>query len=88
MLKNDAFDDENLYNLATFIISLVQKFQPPVMDTDVETWKIGMLNELGSENFNYTDFLVVFFKSIFNMIETIVKYHNKYVLEQTDQVEI
>ena len=70
MIENDAFDDKNLYNLATYIISLIKQFQPAIMDEDVNNWEQGMLQQF-TEKFEYSDFLVTFFKSVFNMIENI-----------------
>ena len=73
MVEHQAFDDENLYNLATYIISLIKRFQPPVMDEEVEEWEQGILHIM-SEKFDYTKFLVTFFMSVFNMIQTITTY--------------
>ena len=77
MLTHDAFDDQNLYNLAMFIISLVKRFQPDIMNEGMDVWERGMSNELKSGIINYTEFLIVFFKSVFNMIETIIHEYNK-----------
>ena len=41
MVNNDAFDDENLYKLAVYIISLIKRFQPPIMDEKVNEWEKG-----------------------------------------------
>ena len=73
MVEHQAFDDGNLYNLATYIISLIKRFQPPVMDEEVEEWEQGMLHIM-SEKFDYTKFLVTFFRSVFNMLQTITTY--------------
>ena len=73
MITHDAFDKEDLYKLTTYIISLVKRFQPPVMDEKVEEWEQGMLNELECD-IKYSDFLVIFFKSVFNMLDTIIHY--------------
>ena len=73
MITHQAFDDENLFNLATYIISLIKRFQPPVMDDDINNWEITMLNELKND-FNHSTFLVTFFKSVFNMIHSIIFY--------------
>ena len=84
MIANNAFEDENLYNLATYIISLIKRFQPPIMDEEVDTWEQGMLAQF-KESFEYSDFLVTFFKSVFNMIENIIIY-NKQLLENLDNI--
>ena len=43
------------------------------MDEKVEEWEKDMLMEFERE-IKYSDFLVVFFKSVFNMIDTIIEY--------------
>lgn len=71
MLVNNAFDDENLYNLAKYIISLIKMFQPPAMDSEVTAWEQQMMHQFEGP-FEYSEFLVIFFKSVFNMINTIL----------------
>ena len=83
MVEHSAFDDENLYKLTTYIISLIKKFQPPVMDEEVEEWERGMLHIM-SQKFDYTKFLVIFFRSVFNMIQTITTYL-KIAAEELDE---
>ena len=73
MLINDAFDESDLFKLTTYMISLVKRFQPPVMDDDVCIWEESML-EYFKKKFQYSDFLIIFFQSIFNMIYSIVLY--------------
>lgn len=73
MAEHNAFDDDNLYNLAMYMISLVQQFQPPVMDKKVEEWKDNMIYTL-KQPLIYSDFLCIFLKSLFNMIQEIIKY--------------
>jgi hypothetical protein len=80
MVNNDAFDDENLYKLTVYIISLIKRFQPPVMDEKVNEWEKGMLEQFKSK-FNYSNFLVVFFNSVFNMVANIVMYSRKFLDE-------
>ena len=80
MIENDAFDDKNLYNLAVYIISLIKRFQPAIMDEDVNKWEKSMLQQF-TEKFEYSDFLVTFFKSVFNMIENIGGWANKFMEE-------
>ena len=43
------------------------------MDEEVEEWEQGMLHIM-SEKFDYTKFLVTFFRSVFNMLQTITTY--------------
>jgi len=73
MVLNDAFDDESLYNLSVYIVSLVKRFQPPVMDSAVIEWEQNMLEKFKTK-FEYSDFLVSFFRSVFIMLEEIVEY--------------
>ena len=80
MIENNAFDDKNLYNLAVYIISLIKRFQPAVMDEDVNEWEQGMLQQF-TEKFEYSDFLVTFFRSVFNMLENIGGWANKFLEE-------
>ena len=70
---NDAFDDFDLFKLTTYMISLVKRFQPPVMDDDVCIWEESML-EYFKKKFQYSNFLIIFFQSIFNMMHSIVIY--------------
>ena len=44
MIVNNAFADEDLSTLSRYIISLIKRFQPPVMDEDVNMWEQTMLN--------------------------------------------
>tara|TARA_B100000427_G_C15433214_1_gene561789 strand:+ start:21 stop:527 length:507 start_codon:yes stop_codon:yes gene_type:complete len=76
MIENNAFEKSELYNLSIYIISLVKKFQPAVMDEDVINWEKNMIKHF-DEEFNYTYFLVIFFKSVYNMIHTIIFYITK-----------
>ena len=76
MIDNNAFDDENLYNLAVYIISLIKQFQPPIMDEKVNLWEEQMLKQF-QQKFDYSEFLMIFFQSVFNMIETIIFYTKK-----------
>jgi len=76
MIENNAFDDDNLYKLSTYIISLIKKFQPPVMDEDIDNWEQGMLEQF-KEKFEYSEFLITFFQSVFNMLESIIIYAKK-----------
>jgi hypothetical protein len=85
MVKNDAFDDENLYKLAVYIISLIKRFQPPVMDEKVNEWEKGMLEQFKTK-IEYSDFLVIFFKSVFNMLENILVFAKKFMDEYENGV--
>ncbi len=70
MIEHNAFDDDNLKKLASYIVSLVKRFQPPQMDDAVNNWEQGMLEHFNRE-FVYSEFLVMFFKSVFNMLTEI-----------------
>jgi len=85
MVVNGAFDDENLFNLAKYIISLIKKFQPPVMDDDVILWEESMLEQF-KPGLEYSTFLVTYFRSIFNMLHSIILHLNilKEELEKND----
>ena len=76
MLENNAFEDQDLYNLSVYIISLIKKFQPPVMDNEVNEWETDMKKQFENK-FDYSDFLVIFFKSVYNMIYTIIDHIEK-----------
>mgnify|MGYP001288143548 CR=1 FL=1 len=86
MINNDAFDDNNLYKLAVYIISLVKKFQPPIMDNDVNEWEQGMLQQF-KQNFDYSEFLVIFLRSVFNMVDNIIIYIKKLEEENKETKE-
>jgi hypothetical protein len=73
MVEHQAFDDENLYVLVMYMISLVKKFQPPIMDKNVEDWEKG-LHETFTKPIIYSEFLCIFLQSIFNMIQNIKEY--------------
>lgn len=77
MISHNAFEDKDLKKLAIYIISLVKKFQPAIMDREVEEWEEMMLEEF-NKKFKYSDFLVIFMKSVFNMIETINLFIQEY----------
>jgi hypothetical protein len=85
MVSHGAFDDENLFNLAKYIISLVKRFQPPAMDNNVTEWEESMLEQF-KQKIDYSTFLVTYFRSIFNMIHSIVLHLNilKEELEKTE----
>jgi len=87
MIENGAFDDENLYKLSTYIISLIKRFQPPIMDNDIDNWEEGMLEQF-KENFEYSGFLIIFFKSVFNMLENIIFYAKKIIDENKNDFPI
>ncbi len=76
MINNNAFEDEDLYNLTEYIISLVKRFQPPDMDDKVNEWEKEMQKQFHQE-FKYSEFLVIFFQSVYNMIHTIIDYINR-----------
>lgn len=80
MLINNAFDDETLKKLIIYIISLIKQFQPPAMDKDIDIWESKLLNKF-NEKFEYADFLVVFLRSIFNILEQIKIYAKKFIEE-------
>lgn len=73
MINNNAFEDQDLYNLTEYIISLVKRFQPPDMDDKVNEWEKEMQKQFNQE-FKYSDFLVIFLQSVYNMIHTIIDY--------------
>jgi hypothetical protein len=73
MMENNAFDDESLMNLCKYIISLIKKFQPPIMDESVNNWEKSMLKQFETK-FDYTDFLIQFLRSVFNMLGGIIDY--------------
>lgn len=73
MILHKAFDEEDLRKFILYIISLVKRFQPPVMDESVKEWEEELLQKFNKE-FNYGSILVCFFRSIFNMIDTIQMY--------------
>ena len=85
MVEHDAFDDESLQKLAVYIISLVKKFQPPVMDEGVQNWEQGMMEQFNSK-FEYSDFLVMFFKSVFNMLDEIVISAKQFMNDYEEQI--
>lgn len=74
MVEHQAFDDDNLYSLVMYIISLIKKFQPPVMDKKVGEWEIGMGEALKKQPLMYSQFLCTFLHSVFNMIQSIQAY--------------
>ena len=86
MITHNAFDDVNLQKLAIYIISLVKKFQPQVMDDDVNKWEQGVLKQF-KHKFQYADFLVVFLRSIFNMLEGITFSAKKFLEEHKDYLD-
>lgn len=87
MIENNAFDDNNLYKLSRYIISLIKRFQPPIMDEEINNWEEGMLEQF-KKKFEYSGFLIVFFKSVFNMLETIILYAKKYIDENENDFPI
>jgi predicted permease len=73
MAEHQAFDDDNLYKLSIYMISLIEQFQPPVMDKKVQEWKESMIETL-KHPLVYSEFLGIFLRSVFNMIQSIMKY--------------
>jgi hypothetical protein len=73
MVEHQAFDDDNLYKLSMYMISLIEQFQPPIMDTQVKEWKESMIETL-KQPLVYSEFLGIFLRSVFNMIQSIMKY--------------
>jgi hypothetical protein len=73
MMENNAFDDESLMNLCLYIVSLIKRFQPPVMDVSVNEWEDSMKKQFNTK-FDYTDFLIQFLRSVFNMLGGISDY--------------
>ena len=43
------------------------------MDDDVNKWEIEMKKQFENK-FDYSEFLIIFFKSVYNMIYTIIDY--------------
>jgi len=82
MVENNAFDNKNLYQLTIYIVSMIKKFQPPAMDDDVGEWEKNMLDQMEQE-FDPAEFLVIFFQSVFHMIEHILV-HAKIALENLE----
>jgi hypothetical protein len=76
MILHKAFDDNDLRKFAVYVISLIKRFQPPDMDKSVNEWEDKLLQEF-QKGFNYAEFLTSFFRSIFNMIDTIKEYIKK-----------
>ena len=85
MIEHNAFDIENLKNLSIYIISLVKRFQPPEMDEAVNKWEKGMLEHF-NKDFEYSDFLVMFFKSVLNMLTEIMLSANKIISEYMEKI--
>ena len=73
MLEHSVFDNNDLQELCQYIINLIKRFQPPVMDQEVEIWEREMLRQF-NENIVYSEFLVIFLKSVYNMLNTILIY--------------
>ena len=81
MVTNNAFDDESLKKLCLYIISKVKSFQPPVMDDDVDLWETNMLEHFNKQ-FDYADFLPIFLRSVFNMLDNIVAFSQQFIREE------
>ena len=71
MLDHSVFDKCDLQKLCQYTINLIKRFQPPVMDQEVEIWEREMLGQF-NENLVYSNFLVIFLKSVFNMLNSIL----------------
>lgn len=81
MITNNAFDDESLKKLCLYIISKVKSFQPQIMDDDVNLWETNMLEHF-KKQFNYADFLPIFLRSVFNMLDNIVAFAEQLARQQ------
>lgn len=80
MLEHSVFDNSDLQKLCQYIINLIKRFQPPVMDQEVEIWEREMLSQF-DENIVYSKFLVIFLKSVFNMLNSILIYSYQLIEE-------
>ena len=85
MVENNAFEDKELYQLTTYIVSMVKKFIPPIMDESVAQWEQEMLDQL-TKKFHPADFLVIFFQSVFHMLEHIMMYAKKFADEYDTKI--
>lgn len=80
MLEHSVFDISDLQKLCQYTINLIKRFQPPVMDQEVEIWEREMLAQF-DENIVYSKFLVIFLKSVFNMLNSILIYSYQLIEE-------
>lgn len=76
MAENNALDGNTIYNIVNYIINLILKLQPPIMDEETNLWKKN-INDLFKVGFEYDKFLPDFLEKTFQKIILIKNYTEK-----------
>jgi len=71
-MENDIIDHNFFNNTIKFIFDYIEKLQCPSEDKKLENLKKKCLEELNNKIF-YRDFIPMFFRDIFNRLETIIE---------------
>ena len=76
MAENNVLNGEYVFGIASYIIDLIQMFQPPFMDEETNKWKENVMNKF-KQGFEYHEYLLIFFESKLDKILLIKDYITK-----------